>query len=59
MKSIPEIESDLAKVCSEKNVEYALTGFSGAARFAPAVGYNRVMAYVSTPSGHLPIRCTN
>jgi hypothetical protein len=46
LKSIPEIESELARVCSEKGIEYALTGFSGAARFAPAVRYNRAMAYV-------------
>lgn len=46
LKSIPEIESDLTKVCQEKGIEYALTGFSGAARFAPAVRYTRVMAYV-------------
>ena len=48
LKSIPEIEVELARVCSEKGIEYALTGFSGAARFAPAVRYNRAMAYVST-----------
>jgi hypothetical protein len=46
LKSIPEIEADLARVCSEKGIEYALTGFSGAARFTPAVRYNRAMAYV-------------
>jgi hypothetical protein len=46
LKSIPEIEADLARVCSEKGIEYALTGFSGAARFAPAVRYNRAMGYV-------------
>lgn len=45
LKSIPEIETDLAKVCQENKLEYALTGFSGAARFAPAVRYNRAMAY--------------
>ena len=48
LQSIPEIEADLARVCSEKGIECALTGFSGAARFAPAVRYNRAMAYVST-----------
>lgn len=48
LKSIPEIESDLAKVCGEKGIEYALTGFSGAARLAPAVRYNRVIAYIYT-----------
>lgn len=46
LKSIPEIELDLAKVCKSKGIEYALTGFSGAARFAPAVRYTRAMAYV-------------
>jgi len=46
LKSIPEIESELAKICKEKSIEYALTGFSGAARFAPAVRYSRSMAYV-------------
>jgi len=46
LKSIPEIETDLAKVCKAKGIEYALTGFSGAARFAPAVRYTRAMAYV-------------
>jgi len=46
LKSIPEIESDLARVCRDKGIEYALTGFSGAARFAPAVRYSRAMAYV-------------
>ncbi|MBM4334241.1 MAG: hypothetical protein FJ117_24045 [Deltaproteobacteria bacterium] len=47
LKDLPEIESELTEVCNEKGVEYALTGFSGAARFAPAVRYNRAMAYVS------------
>jgi hypothetical protein len=46
LKNIPEIESDLARACNEKGIEYALTGFSGAARFSPAVRYNRAMAYV-------------
>jgi len=46
LKSIPEIEADLTKVCKSKGIEYALTGFSGAARFAPAVRYTRAMAYV-------------
>lgn len=46
MQSIQEIESGLARVCKEENIEYALTGFSGAARFAPAVRYNRAMAYI-------------
>jgi hypothetical protein len=45
-KSIPEIESQIAEALSGKSVKYALTGFSGAARLAPMVRYQRVMAYV-------------
>jgi len=37
----------LAKVCAQKGVRYALTGFSGAARLAPAVRYQRVTAFVN------------
>jgi len=45
-KGIAEIEADLARACEAKGIAYALTGFSGAARYAPAVRYQRVMAYV-------------
>jgi len=48
LKTPFDLEADLARVCSDKGIEYALTGFSGAARFAPAVRYNRAMAYVSS-----------
>lgn len=48
LKSVAEIESELARVCSEREVEYALTGFSGAARFAPMVRYQKAMAYIGT-----------
>jgi len=47
LKSIAEMETDLAKTCEGKGTVYALTGFSGAARYAPSVRYQRVMAYVS------------
>jgi hypothetical protein len=47
LKSIAEIEADLAKTCEEERAAYALTGFSGAARYAPSVRYQRAMAYVS------------
>lgn len=47
LKSIAEIEADLAKTCEEKEIAYALTGFSGAARYAPSVRYQRATAYVS------------
>lgn len=46
LKKISEIESQIAEACSESDIEYALTGFSGAARMAPAVRYQRVMSYV-------------
>jgi len=47
LKTVPEIEADIAKFCSQRDIRYALTGFSGAARFAPAVRYQRVMAYIN------------
>lgn len=46
LQEISEIESRIAEACSESDIEYALTGFSGAARMAPAVRYQRVMSYV-------------
>jgi len=47
LKSVAEIEADLAKACDGEGIKYALTGFSGAARYAPSVRYQRAMAYVS------------
>ena len=47
LKSVSEIESDLAEVCNQEGLIYALTSFSGAARLAPAVRYQRAMAYVA------------
>lgn len=41
-----EIESRIAEVCTEANSKYALTGFSGAARLAPTVRYQRAMSYI-------------
>ena len=46
LKSVAEIEAELAELCKGKNLTYALTSFSGAARLAPAVRYQRVFAYV-------------
>jgi len=46
LKSIPEIEAEISDVCERKNIRYALTGFSGAARLTPAVRYQRVTAFV-------------
>lgn len=46
LKSVSEIEFSLANLCKEKKLTYALTSFSGAARLAPAVRYQRVFAYM-------------
>jgi hypothetical protein len=43
---IPEIESKLADFCSQSDILYGFTGFSGAARLAPYVKYQRVTAYI-------------
>ena len=47
LKPVSEIEYELAAICDKENIQYALTGFSGAARMAPVVRYQRVMAYVN------------
>ena len=41
------IEKDIAEACNRLEVRYALTGFSGAARLAPAVRYKRVDVYLA------------
>ena len=41
-----EVEAELAALCLREGIDYALTGFSGAARLAPAVRYQRVTAYI-------------
>lgn len=45
--SVANFESNLADYCEQKNVRYALAGFSSAARIAPMVRYQRAMAYIS------------
>jgi hypothetical protein len=46
MKGPAQIEEDLVAYCNSTHVKYAFTGFSGAARLAPAVRYQRAMAYL-------------
>lgn len=46
LKKPAEIEAGLAEQCAVRGIPYALTGFSGAVRMAPAVRYQRVFAYV-------------
>jgi hypothetical protein len=43
---VAESEYHLAEVCQRQGIRYALTAFSGAARLAPAVRYQRVIAFV-------------
>lgn len=52
-KKTSEFEADLAEVCGQRGIKYALTGFSAAARIAPAVRYQRAMAYVNAPQEDL------
>ncbi len=47
LRSVADLERLLADDCEQNNVRYALAGFSGAARFAPMVRYQRAMAYIS------------
>jgi len=53
LKSIPDIEAEIAEVCERNKITYALTGFSGAARFTSAVRYQRVMAFVDAEEDQL------
>ncbi len=46
LKSTAQIESDISEYFRSRNLKYAFTGFSGAARFAPSVRYNRSTAYI-------------
>lgn len=46
LAELPEIEAQLAETCERLGWQYALTGFSSAARLAPMVRYQRASAYV-------------
>ncbi len=47
LMSIMDIEKTFAAYCNKNKVPYALTGFSGAARIAPVVRYNKAMLYAA------------
>jgi hypothetical protein len=47
MMTVSELEADIAASCQELGVRYALTGFSGSARYAPFVRYQRATAFVA------------
>jgi hypothetical protein len=46
LSEVAECEYQLAETCQRLGMRYALTAFSGAARLAPAVRYQRAVAYV-------------
>ena len=46
LSEVVESEYQLAEACHRQDMRFALTAFSGAARLAPAVRYQRVTAYV-------------
>jgi len=46
LKDVTEIETELAALCNRKGSLYAFTCFSGAARLAPTVRYQKVFAYI-------------
>ena len=46
MLSPAEVEYRLGEICQRDNIHYGLTGFSGSSRYAPAVRYQRAMAYI-------------
>ena len=44
---MPEVEAELARLCADEGVDYAFAGYSAGARYAPAVRYQRAMAYIA------------
>jgi hypothetical protein len=46
MSDLSECEEKFSEACQGLGIDYVFTAFSGAARFAPAVRYQRMTAYV-------------
>jgi hypothetical protein len=46
MADMPEIESKLTAACAKHKVRFAITGLPGAARLAPGIRYQKMMAYI-------------
>jgi hypothetical protein len=49
LSDIGEVERGLASACRKLGLNYALTSFSAAARYAPSVRYQKATAYVTGP----------
>ena len=60
MGSVGEIETTIADFCSQRQIRYAFTGFSGVARYAPFTTYKTVTVYMdnvgTTNLGDLPFK---
>jgi len=46
LKSLSDIETEIAKTCDDNDIPYALTGFSASNHLAPMVRGQRVMVYI-------------
>lgn len=60
MRSVGEIEATISDFCSQRQILYAFTGFSGASRYAPVTTYKTVMVYMDNVKtsnlGDLPFK---
>jgi len=55
LAELAECEYQLAEACQRQGMRYALTAFSGAARLAPAVRYQRAVVYVEADMNALTV----
>ena len=53
LQPIPQVEAEMTDASRKLKMQLAFTGFSGAARLAPAVGYQRITVYVVGDTGAL------
>ena len=56
LKAIPQTEGELVEAGRKLNTRFAFTGFSGAARLAPTVRYQRITAYAAGDAEALAAR---
>lgn len=47
IRPVDEIENEISRICEERDVQYAFTGFSASTRWAPMVRGTRSMVYIS------------
>lgn len=46
LMSTGELEKEISRICNNENINYAFSGFSAAANYAPMVRYQQVTVYV-------------